>query len=572
MKKFVHFLVPLLTAVFIIGCVGWYLFVYDRDFTRDTLLSQARFQDLHGNARISSMFYDLAYEFSDGEESVAIELANQYKADGNYTKAEYTLTNAINDGATPELYIALCKTFVEQDKLLDAVTMLANISDHEIKDTLETMRPPAPKASHKAGFYSQYIRVELESGPHTLYYTTTGEYPSVKNPPYSEPIALPAGETVIYAISVANNGLVSPVTIIGYTVTGVIEPAIFKDPAMEAAVRAAAGVDSDDVLYTDALWDISEFTVPDGVTTYEDLGLLPYLTKLTIQNQNIDSLQSLSSLANLQALDLTGSRFPVEDLNILATLPGLTSLNLSDCGLSTVAGLLGSPSLTHLNLSNNTIRNLEPLKDMTTLIEINMQHNALTDLTALSGLTELQTLNVSYNSLTTLAPIRSCIKLSWLDAGNNSLSTLEGMNSLPLLSYLSVDFNKLTDVSILQYCTELTNLSFASNAVSDISALGGLLKLDVLDFSYNTVTDLPAWQEGCALRIIDGSYNTLTSIDNLSTLANIAYIYMDYNALTSVNALAECYHLMQVNVYGNAIADVSALTEHNIIVNYDPTV
>ena len=82
---------------------------------------------------------------------------------------------------------------------------------------------------------------------------------------------------------------------------------------------------------------------------------------------------------------------------------------------------------------------------------------------------------------------------------------------------------------------------------------------------------LPDWQEGCTLRVIDGSYNALTSIDNLSKLEQIGYVYMDYNLLTSVDAIANCYHLVQVNVYGNEIDNVSALTEHNIIVNYDPT-
>ena len=46
---------------------------------------------------------------------------------------------------------------------------------------------------------------------------------------------------------------------------------------------------------------------------------------------------------------------------------------------------------------------------------------------------------------------------------------------------------------------------------------------------------------------------------------------MDYNQITNVDALASCYLLVQVNVYGNSIESVSALTEHDIIVNYNPT-
>ena len=52
---------------------------------------------------------------------------------------------------------------------------------------------------------------------------------------------------------------------------------------------------------------------------------------------------------------------------------------------------------------------------------------------------------------------------------------------------------------------------------------------------------------------------------------NLTHIYMDYNKITSISALENCYHLVQVNVYGNEIDTVAELTEHDIIVNYDPT-
>ena len=87
MKKATRLLVSLLLGLLILASIFWYLFIYDRAFTRDTLLSQARFQSLHGNSRLSSWFYDAAYSFSGHDENVAIELANQYKKGGNYTKA-----------------------------------------------------------------------------------------------------------------------------------------------------------------------------------------------------------------------------------------------------------------------------------------------------------------------------------------------------------------------------------------------------------------------------------------------------------------------------------------------------
>ena len=571
MKKFIYFLVSLLLAVAIIASMAWYLFVYDRDFTRDFLLSQARYNDLYGNSRLSSMFYNLAYDHSGRDENVAIELANQYKADGNFTKAEVTLSNAIKNKGTVELYAALCKTYVQQDKLLDAVAMLDNIADPGMKAALDGLRPSAPVPSYEPGFYSQYIDVALTSSSGTLYYTTDGEYPSINGSVYNNPIPLQPGETIIYAISVDNRGLVSTPVVAGYTIGGVIEPAVFADDAVEAAIREVLGVTESKILYTNELWDITEFTVPENAHSLADLALMPYLRSLTIHNQRLGTLSDLSAMSKLETLDLSGCSFPAEELSVLAAIPTLKNLTLANCSLSTIAALEGALNLAKLDLSGNTLRNLEVLSDMTGLTELNLKHNAVTDLSYLSTLNNLETLDVAFNAISDLRPLSSCTKLTWLDAGNNKLTKVNGVENLPLLTYLSLDYNQLTDISILSNCVGLTNLSVANNQIHNILSLSSLVNLDILDFSYNSVDNLPDWQEGCKLRTIDGSYNLLHSIDNLSKLENLSYVYMDYNKLTSVNALADNYRLVQVNVYGNEIDTVAELTEHDIIVNYDPT-
>lgn len=575
MNKLTRFLVPLLLIVLIIGSIGWYLFVYDRDFTRDMLLQQARFHDLHGNPRLSSWFYQLAYEHSGQDENVAIELANQYKADGNFTKAEYTLTNAINDGPTAELYTALCKTFVEQDKLLDAVNMLANISNPEIKATLDAQRPSAPTANYEPGFYNQYIEVELRSSSSTdtLYYSTEGEYPSTGDPAFSSPIALGSGETVIHTISVSESGLVSPVSILGYTVGGVIEPAIFMDAKMEAAIRSTINADENDVLYTDELWEITEFTIPEGTGSLEDLKLLPFLRSLSIQNYNVSGLEHLSALTRLETLEFVGCRFDnTEMLSVIVSLPNLTSLTLSDCGLSTVADLAGMQKLQYLDLSSNGgLRDLSVLSDMVTLKELYLQHNAVISVEQLSTLTNLEKLDISYNAINTLYKLNNCAKLRTLNADGNQLIDADGIKNLGVLESISLNYNRITNVVALGSCPELKEISINNNEIKDLSPLERLLKLEVLDFSYNSVSEIPYMQEGCALRTVNGSYNMIQSIDALARAKNICYVYMDYNNLRNVDALADCYNLVQLNVFGNDIDDVSKLTDHDIIVNYDPT-
>ncbi len=573
MKKITKFLVPLIMGGLILASIVWYLFIYDRDFTRDSLLSQARYQDLYGNSRISAWFYDAAYNFSGHDENVAIELANQYKQSGNYTKAEVTLTQAIRNNPTAELYTALCKAYVEQDKLLDAVRLLENLDNAEIKAQLEKQRPGAPVPSQKAGFYSQYMDIQLISQCKYLFYSLDGSYPSIAGNLYNGSVSLPTGETKIYAIAVGEDGLVSPLTVLDYTITGIIEEVTFTDAAMEKALRELIGVSEDKTVYTNELWEITEFTAPAGVATFADLSLLPKLTKLTIQNQTIDSLTHLSTLEKLVILDLTGCSFPVEELSILVSLPSLSSLTLADCGLSTIENLEGAANLTCLDLSNNTLRNLSTLSSMTSLAELNLMHNAVSDLEDLSTLDRLVKLNISYNAVTSLSPLKGCTRLQHLEADHNKLTKLAGLHKLEALSHLSVDYNKLTDVSALAKNTELVNLSIASNTIADISELKALTKLEVFDFSSNMqITELPKWPKNTALKTIDGSYNLLTDIDILKSMKELTHVYMDYNQITNIDALADCFCLVQINVYGNAIADVEKLREHDIIVNYDPTV
>lgn len=571
MKNPLKRILPLILVIAIIASIGWYLLIYDRDFTRDMLLNQARFWDTQGHNKVASWFYDLAYSNLGQDEDIAIELAQQYKSDGNYTKAEYTLTNAIADGGTAELYIALCKTYVEQDKLLDAVQMLDNISHPAIKAELEALRPAAPSVDVAPGLYSQYIPVNLTTDAGTLYVSQDGEYPSIEDDLYDEAITLPGGETVLYALVVADNGLVSPLTVLNYTVGSVIEEAIFTDAATEASIRNLLGVSEDHVIMTDELWTITEFTVPADASSIDDLKLLPYLETLTIQDKTLESLSPLAGLTELVSVRFEDCRIDAEHLTILAKLPSLQRLTLTGCGLSTIADLAGAQNLTYLDLSNNTLRNLEVLTEMTGLYEINLSHNAVTDLTALSSLPALARLDVSYNSLTTLAPMAQCAKLTYLDASHNALSALDGLDGFTALTQLAVDHNQLTDVSILSACTGLTELSMSNNSISDISALSALTALEDFNFSYNQVTQLPAWPEGSALVSIDGSYNQISSLKPLSKMENLSYVYMDYNLLESIDVIADCYRLVTVNVYGNDIEDVSKLKEHNIIVNYDPS-
>ena len=571
MKKTIRILLPIILTLAILLCLAWYLFVYDREFTRDLLLDCARYSESNGNHTAAAWFYNQAYYQAKDNDAVAIELADQYIASGNFTKAEFTLSNAIADGGGVELYIALCKTYVMQDKLLDAVTMLGNITNPQIKAQLDGMRPKSPVATPEPGIYNQYISVSIEAESGTLYVSSNGKYPSVNAEPYAAPISLGDGENTLYALAVSESGLVSPLCVFGYTIGGVVRPVEFSDPAIEAAVKNMLKIASDKPVYTNDLWKITEFTVPAEAQDYSDLAYMTMLETLTIKNGQAAQFDRIASLANLTKLTIEGVAIDQDDVSVIATLPKLKQLTLTKCGLASVSPLASAQGLVYLDLSENTIRNIDALANLSNLQELYMQHNALVDLTALSESAALKKLDVSYNALTSISPICNLSGLTWLNAERNSIATIEDVSRLTGLKHLSLSYNALTSVGNLSVSTNLTELFISNNALTDISSLSALSNLMYFDFSYNQISTIPAWTEESQMVSIDGSHNLISNLDALTGLKQLNDVYMDYNAeISSVDCLANCPMLIMVNVYGTKVSDVSALTDQSVIVNYNP--
>ncbi len=573
MNRALRIILPILLIVVILISVGWYLLKYDPAFTQELLINQARRAEDRGDLSLSTWLYSMAYRQSGNDEAVAIELAAQYRSIGNFTKAEYTLSHAIADGGSMELYLALCQTYIQQDKLLDAVTMLDNVADPTVKAQLDAIRPAAPTASPGAGYHNEYISVSLSAQDGTVYYTTDGSYPSAGGTAYSQPFSLSGGETTVYTLTLGDNGLISPLAIYSYTVAGVIEPVELTDPAIDQSVRQMLQVGSDYVLYSNDLWTITSLIVPAEAESIEDLKWMPYLKQLVMRGNTLESLAPLGSLRELEELIVTKQELSSEDLSTIAALPKLTTLTLSQCSLSGINPLSGATAITRLDLSDNTISDLTALSHMPELSYLDISKNAVGSLRALYGKQKLTELYASYNSITSTDGLSACTALTVLDLNNNALTTLSGLENLTSLRNLYASTNQLTDVSVLAANPLLGDLDISHNALTDISALNSLEQLLLLDFSYNQVTQFPAFPKNHGLISINGSNNLLTSLELLRGLSSLNTVNVEQNAgITSVLPLADCPLLVQVNVLYTGVTDVSSLTDNNrnVIVKYSP--
>lgn len=572
MKRFLYVLVPLLLTALIIFSIGWYLFEYDPDFTRDILLEQARYQDQVGNHAAAVWFYDLAYLQSDKDDSVALELAEQYVSIGNYTKAEFTLSHAIADGGSIELYKALCRTYVAQNKLLDAVTMLNNIADPDIKAQVDAIRPEAPAPSHAPGNYSQYIHLSFTAANGGCYISADQTYPSIKHHAFETPFVLSAGESVFYGITLGENGLVSPLGIYSYVVGGVIEEVHFNDANLEQALREQLGFATDRIIYSNELWEVKEFEMPATVTDYADLKWLPNLEVLTIKGGNFTTLEQISQLSKLHTLTITDSVVSSQDQKIIANLPNLTNLTLRGCQLSTIANLKPATKLSYLDIGNNTIRDLTALSNMTGLTQLYLDHNAVISLQAISGLTMLDVLDVSFNSLASTSHLAALTNLTDLNISNNGLMNLDGVERLAALHRFDASHNNLISIDVLAGAPNLVYLDVSYNTILNIDIVAGMIGLEELYISHNEITMLPQFSKDSKLWTINAEHNKISTLDSLSKLHHLSYVYMDYNAdIKSVDCLQYCHRLLVVSVFGTKVSNVQVLKDMSVQVYYDPT-
>ena len=127
------------------------------------------------------------------------------------------------------------------------------------------------------------------------------------------------------------------------------------------------------------------------------------LTKLTLENVNIASLEDIVNFPSLRILQIKESR--ISDLSPLQKLNFLRSLNIQKSQISNLQPLKTVDSLTYLNLSHNQISDLTPLAQLTSLTELYLADNKITDIAALANLAELTELDLAGNNLSDLTPL-----------------------------------------------------------------------------------------------------------------------------------------------------------------------
>ena len=552
MKRVLKIVIPLVVVLALLGTAAWFFLSFRADLTAGFLRGQAAKMVERERYSRAVTYYNWAWQLDPENQEIPLALAEAYAGSGNYTKAEYTLVRAIS--ARPQdvdLYVALCQVYVAQDKLLDAVQMLDRTSDAEVKAALDELRPAAPVLSPENGYYTEYIEVTADGGGNAVYLSIDGDYPSMEDDAYTGPVTLPGGETMVMAVAVDENQMVSQAVQNGYTIGGVLEPVTLNDPAIDAAVREQLGMTAGETLMTDDLWSIAELTLPDTVADLADLSHFTGLTTLTIQNVSGLDFSVLSQLTALQTLDLSGCTISTGSLDAIAGLTGLRVLRLNNCALT----------------------DINALSQLTALTELQLANNSLTDIGVTSLMLDLETVTLTNNPVTSIAGLSACTKLKSLDISGCSVTSIASLSGKTALETLLAGNNQIADLSPLEGCTALAVLEAPYNLVSDISVLAQLPALTRFVGNNNQITAVPDFDEETSkLQYIQLDYNEVADLTGLQGINSLNYVYADYNQVETILPLKNNINLIQINVWDNPIPEeeVKSLQENSIIVNYNP--
>ncbi|ELT99029.1 hypothetical protein CAPTEDRAFT_212460 [Capitella teleta] len=173
--------------------------------------------------------------------------------------------------------------------------------------------------------------------------------------------------------------------------------------------------------------DLRELKLYDNsITEISNLDGLKELCILQLQHNEIKCVgKGLYPCKKLRVLRLDSNRLFKLDIRELAPCSNLTSVDLSNNRLDSVAGLNCLPNLQELLVVNNRLRVITDLSRCKKLQEVDVSYNKIADLSGLKGLSHLQILHASHNQLTSMKTLGKLKGLQELNVSANRLIELK---------------------------------------------------------------------------------------------------------------------------------------------------
>lgn len=280
---------------------------------------------------------------------------------------------------------------------------------------------------------------------------------------------------------------------------------ITMDPSLEANFRETFNFTDEEITCSDVntrtFYGLGgSSAAPGDVTSLVGIQHFAALTTLDAQWNLIEDITPVMLLPNLERLVL--DKNPVTDLTPLTGHPSLKIFEAWDIGpergerdFSDISVLATIPTLEQLYLSDNAITDLTPLAGLTDMRVLFLIANDITDISPLAGLTNLQLLRLGANMLSDGAAVGTTLEglteLAWLELNNNMLddAALAPLSDLAFDSLWAVrlDTNYFTAAG-LEGLVDNTNFPADANVLADLPSYRQVPDDATISFSFNCMT------------------------------------------------------------------------------------
>lgn len=174
----------------------------------------------------------------------------------------------------------------------------------------------------------------------------------------------------------------------------------------------------------------------------DDFSQCTSLSNLNLSFNLITKMSNIKALQALKSLDLSGNQIKV--LENLEGNTGLTNLYLSKNQIHTVFLKSQLPNLLKLDLRRNALEKIPFGEFFPGLTSLHLDHCFLTSFSGLNQMKSLKRLTLSFNKIND-AQVLNLPNLEYLNVANNALTSLQSFTKLIKLSVLNIAFNPIDD-------------------------------------------------------------------------------------------------------------------------------
>lgn len=259
-----------------------------------------------------------------------------------------------------------------------------------------------------------------------------------------------------------------------------------------------------------------------GEIDLADFACFPNLQYLAVWDERAVNLEALSRLPKLTTLVLDHCGLTESDLlTIVQHAPLLTTLNISNSGITSVAALASLTKLESLIISNTGVTTLTPLANLT-IRQLLTENTAIASINELRGtrlvkcirdwacpivtdgydvlgeMPQLEQVNIvgmegTQELVLDLSPLAKAQNLVWVQVGYVGVQDINFVSSLPNLQYLLIATSNLTSMMIgdATLPENLGYIDFGANRITSLEELHleRLQKLEYISLHANFITD-----------------------------------------------------------------------------------